>query len=599
VSLRVGRGLVLGGLVPLAFVMVIALEPASATVQEPSIDAAAPRLESGLRGALFAADPSLLSAGRVGGRFSLDYAWRPLGRPSDATGVVLEGLASAGVAAAVGLHDRVNLFVEMSLASVAFHGPAMEVLGDPERRFSVGDLRLSVPVLAWQRAGAYLVVEPSLIFPTGSASIFLTGGTLRPGLSVAAGAELGAWLLGAQVATDLQVWPEAEPVAGWSAEDRLRATLHASVGLGAEGRLRVGVELLAQTVVGSERVQAFGARNSWSGGFATVRLPLVADLAAFGAVGAFGGQGAGASPVRALVGLELAPEGPLDVEGDGVPDRDDLCPERAEDLDGFEDADGCPDPDNDADGLADAVDRCPDAAEDGDGFEDADGCPDPDNDADGIPDERDDCATEAEDRDGFEDADGCPDPDNDGDGLGDGLERDTGTDPDAPDSDGDGLADGREDFDGDGAVGSFETDPRRADTDGDGTADSDDPCPLVDGQVAVSAAKPAGCPANALAGRFEGGVAPLTVLRFTRNGRLRDGSLPAVEALARLQSILPYRYRLVVHAPGGSEAWFIERSNSLLDALVRSGADPERLEESPELGPTGPAGSVFWLQEVD
>ena len=39
--------------------------------------------------------------------------------------------------------------------------------------------------------------------------------------------------------------------------------------------------------------------------------------------------------------------GGIDTDGDGIPDAQDLCPTEAEDKDGFEDEDGCPDPDND------------------------------------------------------------------------------------------------------------------------------------------------------------------------------------------------------------------------------------------------------------
>jgi outer membrane protein OmpA-like peptidoglycan-associated protein len=73
--------------------------------------------------------------------------------------------------------------------------------------------------------------------------------------------------------------------------------------------------------------------------------------------------------------------------------------------------------DTDRDGIPDSMDRCPREAEDRDGFEDHDGCPDLDNDNDGIPDDKDKCVNDAEDRDGFQDEDGCPDPDNDGDGV--------------------------------------------------------------------------------------------------------------------------------------------------------------------------------------
>jgi outer membrane protein OmpA-like peptidoglycan-associated protein len=113
---------------------------------------------------------------------------------------------------------------------------------------------------------------------------------------------------------------------------------------------------------------------------------------------------------------------PSDRDGDGIIDSDDACPDQAEDVDGFEDVHGCPDPDNDGDGIPDAEDQCPLDPEDMDGFEDEDGCPEEgspnlDADGDGIEDAVDECVNEPEDKDGFQDEDGCPDPDNDKDGI--------------------------------------------------------------------------------------------------------------------------------------------------------------------------------------
>jgi outer membrane protein OmpA-like peptidoglycan-associated protein len=45
-------------------------------------------------------------------------------------------------------------------------------------------------------------------------------------------------------------------------------------------------------------------------------------------------------------------------------------------VDQFEDADGCPEPDNDQDKILDLNDKCPNEAESYNGFEDGDGCPD-------------------------------------------------------------------------------------------------------------------------------------------------------------------------------------------------------------------------------
>lgn len=71
----------------------------------------------------------------------------------------------------------------------------------------------------------------------------------------------------------------------------------------------------------------------------------------------------------------------VDTDGDGLVDRVDPCPEvaRLDCLDG------------DGDRLLGVADRCPNQPEDLDGFQDEDGCPDTDNDRDGILDVDDPC----------------------------------------------------------------------------------------------------------------------------------------------------------------------------------------------------------------
>ena len=114
-----------------------------------------------------------------------------------------------------------------------------------------------------------------------------------------------------------------------------------------------------------------------------------------------------------------------DEDGDGLLNLADRCPAQAENVNTFEDEDGCPDdPDTDRDGLADSKDACPREAEDMDGFEDTNGCPDADNDQDGLADARDACMNEA----GPKENRGCPDKDRDNDGLVDRLD----TCPDEP-----------------------------------------------------------------------------------------------------------------------------------------------------------------------
>jgi outer membrane protein OmpA-like peptidoglycan-associated protein len=80
-------------------------------------------------------------------------------------------------------------------------------------------------------------------------------------------------------------------------------------------------------------------------------------------------------PTAAELRLAQGPK-PADRDGDGIPDAQDACPDRPEDIDGFEDSDGCPDIDNDLDRVLDIADRCPNVTESYNGFEDDDGCPD-------------------------------------------------------------------------------------------------------------------------------------------------------------------------------------------------------------------------------
>ncbi len=120
--------------------------------------------------------------------------------------------------------------------------------------------------------------------------------------------------------------------------------------------------------------------------------------------------------------------GDPDNDFDGILDEADICPNEPETKNGFSDKDGCPDEalaferardgqedpdalarDDDGDSIPNAYDHCPDLAEDYDGFQDADGCPEPDNDNDGVLDVADRCSTLAEVKNGFEDDDGCPD----------------------------------------------------------------------------------------------------------------------------------------------------------------------------------------------
>ena len=194
----------------------------------------------------------------------------------------------------------------------------------------------------------------------------------------------------------------------------------------------------------------------------------------------------------------------VDRDGDGIVDNEDVCP----DVPGVVESSGCPLViDTDGDGIPDDVDRCPNDAEDMDVFDDEDGCPDPDNDGDDVLDIDDACAYEA----GVASADpkkhGCPVYDRDGDGIFD----DDDACPDEP-----GVADADpkkngcpvRDRDGDTILddvdacpdepGVADVDPKKngcpvRDRDGDGILDDVDACPDKPG-VADRNPKKNGCP---------------------------------------------------------------------------------------------------------
>ncbi len=264
-----------------------------------------------------------------------------------------------------------------------------------------------------------------------------------------------------------------------------------------------------------------------------------------------------------------------DADRDGVKDNDDRCPKDAEDEDGFEDSDGCPDEDNDADGKKDVDDKCPNKPEDDDGFEDDDGCPDPDNDKDGIPDEKDRCPNDPEDFDGFEDSDGCPDPDNDNDGIADSLDR-CPNDP--------------EDFD------QFEDDDGCADIDNDkdGIPDLKDKCPNqpetfngiddADGCPDVKEKKQSRMPKHQIMHgiKFRSGSAVMTIesYRFLEPiiNEMKEYPDVEIEIRGHTDSVGKYETNMKLSQ---------QRAESVLQYMASKGVDPSRMR-AVGYGPSSP-----------
>jgi len=280
---------------------------------------------------------------------------------------------------------------------------------------------------------------------------------------------------------------------------------------------------------------------------------------------------------------------PTDRDGDGILDDVDQCPDEPEDVDTFEDEDGCPDPDNDADtvldvadrcplepgdptnegcpindrdgdGISDETDQCPDIPEDLDGNEDEDGCPEEENvdrDGDGILDDVDKCPEDPEDLDQFEDEDGCPDPDNDQDTVLDVVDG-CPLQPGPPSNNGCPVED----------------------RDGDGINDDVDQCPDVPGLA------PTGCPKRRLVEMTEDKIVIKKQIKFETNRATIKGRI-SFEILDQVGGVMKSNPTIKVVIEGHTDSvgpadynlrLSDSRANSVRDALIERGVDSGRME---------------------
>jgi outer membrane protein OmpA-like peptidoglycan-associated protein len=250
-----------------------------------------------------------------------------------------------------------------------------------------------------------------------------------------------------------------------------------------------------------------------------------------------------------------------DGDHDGVPDGRDHCPAVIEDKDGFQDEDGCPDPDNDVDGTADGADNCPYTPEDHDGFEDRDGCPELDNDHDGYLDSADRCPNDPEDMDGFQDEDGCPDLDDDKDGIPDAVDKC----PHEAEN-----RNGVEDEDGC---------PER-DTDGDRIPDSRDKCPRED-EIVNFYQDEDGCPDEKPEPIRD---AVLTGVEFQAgSAELLSGSFLILDGLAARMFAYPgteieIQGHLDDRSGSGAKALTKARAQAVAEYLVNRGIEERRIK---------------------
>ena len=459
----------------------------------------------------------------------LNYALNPL-VIRDADDAIVGAIVAHRVAGdalfSVGLYDRLALGIDVpiTLAQVGGTIPSdlVGVFGSDHALAGVGigDVRVvpKVQVLREERDGIALAILPSVTLPTASGlRLDESGLGLEYGTSYL-GEGPGAFAFVPEVAVSGHV--QGVLLAGNLAYRTRRPVQYVNaLDVNPEFVYRVGVGVDLGTYVSSLRDvfmygEMYGATPDknpfglftdptltgsdkalaelndrlanaleWVAG---VRVPVVGGVSVEGGVGSGLLPGYGSPDLRVFAGVRYALDD-HDKDDDGVTDAADRCLDRAEDRDGWNDDDGCPDADNDGDGIHDVADQCRDEAEDDDGFKDEDGCNDVDNDGDGINDIDDRCPRQQ----GDAGNGGCAPPDADRDGIPDASDQCPGVAGVAPlggcpDGDGDGIADGSDRCPAQAGIAALAGCP---DVDGDGVDDGSDRCPAEKGASAQQ-----GCP---------------------------------------------------------------------------------------------------------
>jgi outer membrane protein OmpA-like peptidoglycan-associated protein len=335
-------------------------------------------------------------------------------------------------------------------------GAKVRLLGDPK-----------------EREGFFLSFIPELSLPTGRGEVFFGDASAVFRAPLAAQVKRGALDFGATAGVRIQKNVSIGNVdAGDSVDLGLGLSYEISPKLIGTAEANGSFSFSALRALSQEAAGATGDIPAEARAGARVKLAPGFWLP----VGAGAGlsNGLGAPDFRLFAGVLFSPEQaelPVDADQDGIVDSRDACPNLPEDQNGLEDGDGCPDdpdqdglasaqdqcpnvaglaslagcPDEDEDGFADAKDQCPREAEDKNGLEDSDGCPDdpdqdgivsasdqcptvaglgsfagcPDSDGDGLADASDKCPASAEDFDKIKDEDGCPETDADADAFSD------------------------------------------------------------------------------------------------------------------------------------------------------------------------------------
>ena len=301
-----------------------------------------------------------------------DSAGNRVGMLPDGSGSPIEGRFAGNAQLGIGITNFASISADLPIVlwQEGYEISGLNGLQDPTsiKSSGLGDLRIVPKIAPLDRAeqplGVALVVPVTV--PTGATEGFLGEGGVTATPTVAV---------------------EFSDAAIWDRSYTWRAAVNLGYLIRQGDRMRdveVPSALVYSAAVGfrpSEPLELVADLHGQSYGSALVQNPLELDLgvkvlpgrwialnAGFG-LGLI--PGLGAPDYRGYLGLSAAPSfdpNARDSDSDGVPDGVDRCPKHPEDLDGWQDEDGCPESDNDSDGIEDLVDRCPNDPEDDDGF---------------------------------------------------------------------------------------------------------------------------------------------------------------------------------------------------------------------------------------
>ncbi len=382
----------------------LSARPAAAQESVPSLDLRGYRPSTDPHAGLYlepATSPGTLDW-NVGTYFS--YAYRPIALRNSATDelafTVLGHQLTGDVVFGIGLFERAALGLDLPFALYqqgdAPTNASKAVLGRTEiPAQALGDLAITgkltlVKPTGGDLGGFALALHERFTVPTGSETSFLGEGAVTSSTRLLAEYRLIAIGVHASLGVKLRAEPErfacADLPAGPSDACPTRVGHELPYGLGLSFRPQIlGIDKAGRWTVFLEsrgHLPLAPIAPFENGRVAALELGLGARVAlkdwsilAGVETGVMGGLGTG--PLRATLSLGWAPRS-HDIDDDGVDDDEDQCRELAEDRDGFQDEDGCPEGDNDDDGVPDNEDKCGTQKEDEDGVDDDDGCPEPD-----------------------------------------------------------------------------------------------------------------------------------------------------------------------------------------------------------------------------